>query len=236
MAKQARELIKSGAIGNIRMVMGEYPQGWLSSGDGGKGGIWRCDPKLSGGSNALGDIGTHIEHMVSFMTGLKIKRVLAKMDVMAEGRTLDDNSVVLLEYEGGASGTYWVSQIALGYDNDLKIRIFGSKGSVEWCQANSEELYLTGEDGVRKLYRRGYGSILPKAAKYSRLPAMHNEGYLEALGNIYLSFCDCVVNKQNGSFKEEDIDFPTIEDGKNGVKFINRCTESSKKGNIWIDF
>ena len=234
--KHARELIAAGEIGEIRMVMGEYPQGWLYAGDGGKQGAWRTDPSLSGISNALGDIGTHVENTVSMMTGLKIKRVLAKMDKIVPGRVLDDNSVVLVEYENGASGTYWVSQIALGCDNDLKVRIFGSKGTIEWSNFNSEDIYVTGEDGVRRLYRRGYGSIAPAAAKYGRLPSAHNEGYFEAMANIYVNFFDCIIKHNEGTLKPEDIDYPGLEEGLEGVKFVHRCVESSEKGNVWVDF
>ena len=234
--KHARELIAAGEIGDIRMVMGEYPQGWLYEGDGGKQGSWRTDPTQSGISNALGDIGTHVENTVAMMTGLKIKRVLAKMDKLVAGRTLDDNSVVLLEYENGASGTYWVSQIAIGCDNDLKVRIYGSKGSIEWNNFNSEDITVIGADGVRKLYRRGYGDIAPVAAKYGRLPAAHNEGYLEAMANIYKSFMDCLEKKRAGTLKPEDMDYPGLQEGLEGVKFIHRCVESANKGNVWVDF
>ncbi|MCL2033517.1 MAG: Gfo/Idh/MocA family oxidoreductase [Oscillospiraceae bacterium] len=234
--KHVREIIKAGEIGDVRMVMGEYAQGWLYSGDGGKQGSWRIDPGQSGISNALGDIGTHVENSVSMMTGLKIKRVLAKMDAIVPGRTLDDNSVVLVEYENGASGTYWVSQFAIGCDNDLKVRIFGSKGSIEWSQFGSEDVFITGEDGIRKLLRRGYGAIAPNAARYGRLPAAHNEGYLEAMANIYSNFCDCVIKQSEGTLAPEDIDYPGLEEGLDGVKFIHKCVESSKNGNVWVDF
>jgi len=234
--KHARELIAAGEIGDIRMVMGEYPQGWLNAGDGGKQGSWRTDPSQSGISNALGDIGTHVENTVAMMTGLKIKRLLAKMDKIVPGRTLDDNSVVLVEYDNGASGTYWVSQFAIGCDNDLKVRIFGSKGTIEWSNFNSEDIVVVGEDGVRKLYRRGYGSIAPNAAKYGRLPSAHNEGYFEAMANIYSNFIDCLHKHKDGSLKPEDIDYPGLQEGLEGVKFIHRAVESSDKGNIWVDF
>jgi len=234
--KHIHELIKAGEIGDIRIVMGEYPQGWLYEGGGGKQGAWRRDPAQAGISNALGDLGTHIENTIAMMTGLKIKRVLAKMDKIAPGRVLDDNSVVLLEYENGASGTYWVSQVAIGCDNDLKVRIFGSKGSVEWSCFNSEDAVIIGEDGIRKLVRRGYSVISPKAAQYSRLPSAHTEGYLEAMANIYSNFIDCLCKQREGTLKPEDIDYPGLEEGLDGVKFVHRCVESSAKGNVWVDF
>jgi predicted dehydrogenase len=234
--KHVRELIKAGEIGDVRMVMGEFPQGWLYLEDGGKQGAWRIDPAQAGITNALGDLGSHVENTVSMMTGMKIKRVPAKMDKIVPGRILDDNSVVLLEYECGASGTYWVSQIAIGCDNDLKVRIYGSKGTIEWSNFNSEDVYVTLEDGIRKLYRRGYGAIAPAAAKYGRLPPAHNEGYFEALANIYVNFCDCIIKQNEGSLNPDDVDYPVLEDGLNSVKFLHRCVESSNKGNIWVDF
>lgn len=234
--KHARELIKSGEIGEIRMVMGEYPQGWLSSGDGGKQGAWRLDPAQSGVSNTIGDIGTHVENTVAQMTGLKIKRLLAKMDRIAQGRKLDDNSVVLVEYENGASGAYWASQIAIGCDNDLKIRVYGSKGTIEWSLTNAEDLIVIGEDGVRRRYRKGYDAISHAAAKYQRVPAGHTEGYLEAFGNIYSNFCACLLKHETGGLSKDDIDFPTIDDGLDGVKFIHKCVESAENGNIWVNY
>ena len=234
--KHVREIIAAGEIGEIRMVMGEYPQGYLYAGDGGKQGLWRTNPDEAGISNALGDIGTHIENSVSAMTGLKIKRVLAKMDKYAPGRKLDDNSTVLIDFEGGASGTYWVSQVALGCDNDLKIRIFGSKGAIEWSHYDSEEVIVTGEDGIRKTIRRGYSAIAPKAASFTRLPSAHTEGYFEALANIYSNFADCLSKHKAGTLKPEDIDYPGLDEGLEGVKFIHKCVESSEKGNVWIDF
>jgi len=234
--KHVCEIIAAGEIGEVRVVMGEYPQGWLYAGDGGKQGSWRIDPAESGASNALGDIGTHIENSVYAMTGLKIKRLLAKMDKIVPGRELDDNSTVLIEFENGAVGTYWASQVALGCDNDLKIRIFGSKGAIEWNHFTSEDVIVTGEDGIRKLLRRGYNAIAPNAAKYTRLPSAHTEGYFEALANIYSNFIDCLHKYKVGTLKPEDIEYPGLDEGLDGVKFIHKCIESSEKGNIWVDF
>ena len=234
--KYARDLIASGEIGDIRMVMGEYPQGWMRDGEAVKRGAWRTDPARSGLSNALGDIGTHVENAVSTMTNLKIKRVLAKMDSVIPGHALDDNSVVLVEYVGGATGAYWISQIAIGGDNDLRVRIYGSKGTIEWSSFNAEDLYLTGADGIRKLIRRGYKAVTPAAARYARMPAAHVEGFIEAMGNIYSNFCDCVQKRIDGVLTPTDIDYPGLAEGSRGVKFIHRCVESSRNGNVWVDF
>ena len=189
-AKYVRDLIRAGEIGTVRTVMAEYPQGWLYNENdwGGKQGEWRCDPAQSGKVNCLGDIGTHVENMVATMTGLKIKRLLAKMDVVVPGRKLDDNDQVLVEYEGGATGVNWSCQFAIGSDNSLRVRIYGSKGTILWDQERCEEITLIKEDGIPRTIRRGNGAVTPGAAQYGRLPAGHTEGWLEAMGNLYDSF------------------------------------------------
>lgn len=234
--KFMRDLVAGGEIGTIRTVMAEYPQGWLYDENdwGGKQGEWRCDPAQSGRVNCLGDLGTHVENAVATVTGLKIKRVLAKMDVVVPGRKLDDNDQILVEYEGGATGVNWTSQFAIGCDNSLRLRIYGSKGSLLWFQESPEEVTLIHEDGIPHIIKRGYGAVTPKAAKYGRLPAGHTEGWLEAMGNLYDSFGACVQAKKDGSFKEELIDYPTIEEGIAGLKYVEACLESNEKGNIWV--
>ncbi len=236
-AKHIREYIRSGKLGKIRAVVGEYPQGWLAyeGENGGKQGAWRCDPSQSGGTNCLGDLGTHVENAVSIMTGLKIKRVLAKMDVVVPGRVLDDNDYVMVEFEGGATGLYWTSQIAIGHDNDLQIRIYGEKGSIEWRQTECEKVTMISTDGTISELHRGNPGIEENAAKYGRLPSGHTEGWLESMGNLYRSFINCINKKAEGEFTEEMIDYPTIKDGVEGVKFLHACIESSKKGNIWVE-
>jgi len=147
-AKHIRDYIRAGKLGKVRMVMAEYPQGWLAyEGEwGGKQGAWRCDPEQSGGVNCLGDLGTHVENAVATMTGLKIRRVLSKMDIVVPGRVLDDNDVVMVEYEGGATGVYWTSQFAIGHDNDLRVRIYGENGSILWSQEACEKVTMVEKD------------------------------------------------------------------------------------------
>lgn len=231
--KYARDMIKNGEIGTIRTVMAEYPQGWLydEKADGG----WRCDPARSGRVNCLGDIGTHAENAVATMTGLKIKRVLAKLDILVPGRILDDNDQVLIEYEGGATGINWSSQVAVGVDNGLRVRIYGSKGAITWFQERPEELILITADGISHTMKRGYGAVTPDAAKYARLPAGHPEGWLEAMGNLYDSFCACVRAKEDGAFTEDMIDYPTVDAGINGMRYVDACLESNEKGNVWVE-
>jgi len=235
--KHIRDYIKAGKLGKIRTVMAEYPQGWLAyEGEwGGKHSGWRCDPVQSGGTNCLGDLGSHIVNTVANMTGLKIKRVLAKMDIVVPGRVLDDNDVVMIEYEGGATGVYWASQFAIGHDNDLRIRIYGENGSIWWSQEDCEKVTMVQRDGTIVERHRGNAGIEPGAAAYGRLPSGHTEGWLESMGNLYRSFIACVAAKQDGTFTEDMIDFPTVEQGADGVRFVHACLKSNAEGNVWVD-
>lgn len=234
--KYARDLVRSGAIGEVRAVMAEYPQGWLAHEDdiGGKQGEWRCDPARSGGVNCLGDLGTHVENIVADVTGLKIRRVLAKMDVIVPGRVLDDNDSVLVEYDNGASGIYWTSQVAIGCDNSLRLRVYGSKGTILWFQETPEKITVIDNDGTIREVHRGYGAVTPDAAKYGRLPSGHTEGWLEAMGNLYRSFAQCVAAKADGTFTPDLIDYPTVSDGADGLAFVEACLKSNRDGNVWV--
>lgn len=236
-AKHIRDYISSGKLGKVRTVMAEYPQGWLAyEGEwGGKQGEWRCDPKQSGGVNCLGDLGTHVENAVATLTGLKVKRVLAKMDVVVPGRVLDDNDVVLVEYEGGATGCYWTSQFAIGHKNDLRVRIYGEKGSILWEQENCEKVTVIEYDGTVVERYRGAVGIEPGAAAYGRLPSGHTEGWLESMGNLYKSFIGCIEARQAGTFTADMVDFPTVYDGAEGVKFVHACLRSNAAGNTWVE-
>lgn len=245
-AKYVRELINSGEIGVIRTVMAEYPQGWLAFEDnnGGKQGAWRCDPQLSGKTNCLGDLGTHIENTVAGMTGLKMKRVLAKMEVVVPGRELDDNDYVMLEFNNGATGVYWSSQFAIGCDNSLRIRIFGTKGTIEWVQENPEKVVIVNTEGVIREVHRGHSAIGAStiganavglnAAKFVRLPPGHTEGWFEAMANLYCSYFESLHAKLDGTFTPDMITYPTVADGAEGVAFIEACLESSRNGNVWV--
>lgn len=236
-ALHAKELVRTGAIGEVRAVMAEYVQGWLAFEDicGNKQGEWRINPDISGKTNALGDIGTHIENTVYRMTGLKLRRVLARMDVVVPTRKLDDNSYVMVEYDNGATGVYWASQIAIGHDNGLRVRIYGSQGSIFWSQEQPEVIKIAKEDGTLCEVHRGQRAILPAAAKYQRLPSGHPEGLLEALSNYYSNFIDCLIAEKKGCFSESMIEYPTVVDGVNGVLFVEACLRSSNGGNVWVD-
>ncbi|MDR2478034.1 MAG: Gfo/Idh/MocA family oxidoreductase [Treponema sp.] len=238
--KQIREMIRAGEIGEIRFVNAEYPQEWLASpaekGDN-KQAKWRTDPNISGKSNCVGDIGSHIENMAAYMTGLKIKSLCARLDKIVEGRVLDDNASIMIEYEGGAKGLYWSSQIAVGYDNALRVRIFGSKGTIQWSQEipNYIELFKMGQPN--ETWSRGRERFYPHAQGYSRIPSGHPEGYFEALGNVYKTYIGALAKIKAGQTPgQADLDFPNAEMGIDGVKFINKCVESSGKGAVWVNY
>jgi len=240
MVKNARAMVQNGEIGKIRFVAAEYPQDWLAEPmekQGLKQAEWRTDPKQSGISNAVGDIGTHVENLVSYVTGLKITKLAARLDSFVEGRVLDDNASILVEYDGGATGLYWVSQIAAGNDNALRIRVFGTKGGLEFRQEDPNHLTVTPLGGPTKTLSRGRETMSDRATELSRVPPGHPEGYFEAFANIYTTFAQAVARKQAGQLVEESTaDYPTIDDGIQGVRFIHRCVESSKQGAAWVNF
>lgn len=236
--KYMRDLIRMGVIGHVRTVMAEYPQGWLhdEKDKGGKQGTWRMNPAHAGRVNCLGDLGTHVENAVSRATGLRIKRLLARLDTVVPGRVLDDNDQILVEYNNGATGVYWTSQIAVGCENGLRLRIFGSKGSLFWFQENPEELIVCEESGSMRVVRRGQPDVTREAAAYGRMPAGHPEGWTEAMANLYKSFAGCVQAKKSGNFSQEMIDYPTVSDGVSGIAFIETCLESQKNGSVWVEW
>jgi len=238
--KQIREMVKRGELGDIRFVNAEYPQEWLatpSEKNDNKQAQWRTDPQASGKSNCVGDIGSHIENMISYMTGLRIKSLCARLDKFVEGRVLDDNATIMLEYEGGAKGLYWSSQIAVGYDNGLRVRIFGSQGTIQWSQElpNCFEVFKLGQP--KESWSRGRESFYPHAQGYSRIPSGHPEGYFEAFANIYKTFIGTLAKIKAGeTLCKGDMDFPNVDMGIDGVKFINKCVESSDGGAVWVNF
>ncbi len=238
--KHAREMIRRGDIGEIRFVNAEYPQEWLATPaehEGSKQASWRTDPKQAGKSNCVGDIGSHVENMVSYVTGLRIKAVCARLDNFVQGRVLDDNATIMLEYQGGAKGLYWASQIAVGYDNGLRLRIFGTKGTIQWSQENPNYLTISKLGEPTVTLSRGRDGFYPHAQSYSRIPSGHPEGYFEAFANIYKTFALALASAKAGKTPTaEEMDFPSAEMGVDGVKFIGKCVESSRSGAVWIDF
>ncbi|WP_068345210.1 Gfo/Idh/MocA family protein [Kosmotoga arenicorallina] len=236
MVREARELVRKNILGDIRLIIAEYPQGWLAEPiekEGQTQASWRTDPKYAGISNCVGDIGTHIENLAHFITNLEITSLSARLETFVEGRRLDDNAFILLKYENNASGSYWPSQVAIGNENGLKIRIYGTKGSLEWEQEHPNFLKLSLIGEPLKILSRGNDYLSESAQMYTRLPSGHPEGYFEAFANLYRSFCNKLSAKKTGE-KSDEL-FPTVIDGARGVKFVHDCVKSSNKGGEWID-
>jgi predicted dehydrogenase len=237
--KHIRDMIARGELGEIRFVNGEYPQEWLATkleDTGQKQAAWRTDPKLAGASNCVGDIGSHIEFMVGHMTGLRIESLCARLDRFGTGRPLDDNATIMVNYNGGATGVYWSSQVALGHDNALRLRIYGTKGAVEWFQETPNTARVSFLDRPTGTLSRGRDPMSPRAQSLSRLPSGHPEGYFEGFANIYSTFITALAKKLRGeALTADDLDFPGVDEGVQGVKYIEKCVESSAKGSIWLD-
>ena len=238
--KHMREMIAHGELGTIRFVAGEYPQDWLATlleKTGQKQAAWRTDPKWAGISNCVGDIGSHIEHMVAYLTGLEIESLCARLDTFGEGRVLDDNASIMLNYKGGAKGLYWSSQIAVGHDNGFRVRIYGTKASLEWVEEDPNYCKVAFIDKPTVRLSRGRDKMYPRAQALSRIPSGHPEGYFECFANIYSTFLTALNKKMAGEpLTKDDLDFPNVQEGIRGVKFIEKCVESSKKGAVWINF
>ncbi len=236
--KHLRDIIRAGEIGDIRFVNGEYPQEWLMTrleDTGQKQALSRTDPKLAGISNCLADIGSHIEFMAAYMTGLEIDSLCARLDHFGAGRPLDDNATVMVNYKGGAKGVYWSSQIAAGHDNALRLRIYGTKGAVEWFQETPNTARVSFLDRPSGTISRGRDPMSARAQSLSRLPSGHPEGYFESFANVYATFIAALAKKLRGEkLTADDLDFPSVDDGVRGVRYIEKCVESSAKGAIWI--
>lgn len=236
LVKHARQIIREGMIGEVRMVMGEYAQGWLADTveDTGLKVAWRTDPRQSGVSNCVADIGSHLENIASFVTGLRIERLLARLDTFGEGRRLDTNASILLKYEGGASGSYWCSQIAIGCDNDLRLRVFGSLGSIEWHQEEPNHLRLTPLNGPTQLLSKGSGYLSAAGLKYNRTPPGHPDGTHEAFANVYTAFISALEKFPRGeSIASTELEYPDVAQGVMSMRFIHACVESSRSG-TWV--
>ena len=243
MVKQARAMMKDGALGKVRKVYVEYLQGWLSKlteREGNAQAAWRTDPKKSGKAGAMGDIGTHAAHLAEYITGLKITKLCADLNVVVEGRHLDDDGEVLLKFDNGASGVLVASQVAAGEENNLKIRIYGEKGSVEWVQQEPNTLLVKWLDKPAEVLRAGagYTNILSEyATKNCRTPGGHPEGYLEAFGNIYHNFAQTLLAKLEGKEPtKEMLDFPGADDGVRGMAFIENVVASGESKEKWTEF
>ena len=239
MVKQARELVRNGTLGAIRKVIVEYPQGWLATRleqTGHRQAVWKTDPKRSGAGGCVGDIGTHAEHLARYITGLHIESLCAELTTFVAGRKLDDDSSILLRYRGGAKGVLLASQICIGEDNNLNIRVHGAKASLEWRQEFPEELIVKHAVRPRETWRRAHAYTSEAAKRAARIPPGHPEGYLEAFGNIYRQAFRAIDAELAGEPLPADLDFPTIDDGVEGMTFIETAVKSAKAGAKWTKF
>ncbi len=239
MVKEAKSIISKGELGVIKKVVVEYPQGWLSTlveATNQKQAAWRTDPSKSGIAGAMGDIGTHAENLAEYITGLKITQLCADISTLVEGRELDDDGNVLLRFDNGAKGILYASQISAGEENNLRIRVYGETGGIEWAQMEPNSLILRMADKPMQILRTGVGDLSEASKAATRIPAGHPEGYLEAFANIYKNVAKCIQSRIQGKDpKPEDNDFPSIQDGVRGMKFIYKVIESGKSEQKWID-
>ena len=239
LVKQAREMVASGALGKIRKVVVEYPQGWLATrieASGQKQASWRTDPKKSGAAGCIGDIGTHAENLAEYITGLQISELAADLSTFVKGRKLDDDGNVLLRFKGGAKGVLHSSQISVGEENNLNIRVYGEKGGLEWHQNEPNTLLVKWLDQPMQVYRTANGYLSKAALAAGRTPPAHPEGYLEAFANIYKNFAGAIrarLEKRKLAKDDPALDFPKIEDGVRGMAFIDAVVNSSKANAAW---
>jgi len=237
MVKQAKWMIKNGDIGEVRKVVVEYPQGWLSTkleDSEQKQAAWRTDPKRSGIAGAMGDIGTHAENLAEYITGLQITELCADLSAFVDGRLLDDDGNVLLRFDNGAKGILHASQIAAGEENDLNIRVYGTKAGLSWKQMEPNTLVVRWLDKPVELRRTGVGELYPAAVAAARIPGGHPEGYLEAFANVYKNVAMCIQARIAGVEPDEiHTDFPTVQDGVRGMRFIEKVVASSKSKSKW---
>jgi len=242
MVKQARAMVKNGALGKIRKVWVEYPQGWLSKlseREGNAQAAWRTDPKRSGKSGCFGDIGTHAANLAEYISGQKIDKLCADLNIMVEGRMLDDDGAVLLRFDGGAAGVLMASQVAAGEENALKIRVYGEKGGLEWAQHEPNTLLVKWLDKPTEIYRAGAGNphLDSFATHNCRTPGGHPEGYLEAFANLYRNFALSLQAKIDGVPPTMGaLDFPSVDDGIRGMAFIDNVVKSSASQEKWTKF
>lgn len=243
MVKQAKAMVADGVFGKIRKVWVEYPQGWLSQlseREGNKQAAWRTDPKRSGKSGCMGDIGTHAAHLAEYISGARITQLCADLNIMVEGRSLDDDGNVLLKFDNGAAGILMASQVAAGEENALKIRVYGEKGGLEWAQQEPNTLLVKWLDKPTQILRAGanYGDRLSSFATHNcRTPGGHPEGYLEAFGNIYRNFALTLSARIDGKTpSKEALDFPSFDDGVRGMAFIDNVVNSAASSQKWTEF
>lgn len=237
MVRQAREMIRAGEIGDIRVVRVEYAQDWLSEPveqTGQKQAGWRTDPAQSGAGGATGDIGTHAFNLAGFVTGLHPESLAADLSSFVKGRQLDDNAHVMLRYASGARGTLWCSQVAVGNENTLRLRVYGSKGGLDWQQEQPNELWFTSLGEPKRLITRAGAGSGEDAARISRVPPGHPEGYLEGFANIYAEAARAILARRRCETVDPDVVYPDVYDGLKGMGFVDACVRSSGRDGAWI--
>lgn len=233
MVKQARELVRQGQLGTIRKIVAEYPQGWLA--DIGGMNLWRLDPKVAGISSAVGDIGVHAWHLARYISGLEVESLCADLTSFGAGYELEDDANLLVHYEGGARGIIYASQISVGEENALRVRIYGTEAGLDWRQEDPNQLRLLYVDQPEQVYRRGNDYLAPIARHNSRIPPGHPEAFIEAFANVYRNAIRTMAARIAGEEPGEwDTDFPNVQDGARGVHFIHRAVESGQKHD-WVD-
>lgn len=240
LVKEARKIVHSGKLGKIRKIVVEYSQGWLATkieSQGQKQASWRTDPKRSGACGCMGDIGTHAENLAEYITGLHIKELCADLTSFVPGRKLDDDGNVLLRFNNGARGVLYASQISVGEENHINIRVYGERGALEWDQQEPNSLILRWLDRPMEIIRTSVGPLSDITKFNTRLPAGHPEGFIEAFANIYRNFALTVRCRMQGlKPKPKHLDFPTVNDGVRGMAFLDTIVESAKKGSRWVEF
>ena len=234
MVRHAREMVAAGKLGNIRVIQVEYAQDWLATNieaEGQKQAAWRTDPARAGTGGSIGDIGTHAFHLAEFISGLEAKSLLADLDTFVAGRSLDDNANILLHYSNGAKGMLWSSQVASGQENALRIRLFGDKGGLEWAQEDPNYLQYRPLRETRQILTRGGPAVGETAARATRIPAGHPEGFLEGFANLYRDIADMIEASRTG--KSLTTLVPDVTDGVKGVRFVEKAVSSNAAGSIW---
>jgi len=240
MVKEAREMVRSGKLGRLMKVVVEYPQGYAITALDEKGvskiANWRMDPNVAGASNCMADIGTHAENLARYITGLEIESIVAELSTFIPGRPLDDDGNCLIRYKGGAKGILYASQVSNGDENNLNIRVYGTKASLEWHQEDPNELIVKVVNQPRSVYRRGNSYLSAAAQSNTRTPFGHPEAFIEAFANVYLAAATAIADEVSGRKLKGPYDFPTIEDGVHGMAFIETVVKSAKSNSKWTKF
>ncbi len=234
MVRHARAMVAAGEIGKIRVVQVEYPQDWLSIEQDFKQANWRTDPNQSGAGGSTGDIGTHAFNLACFITGLEVISLAADIQAFVPGRQVDDNAHVMLRFAGGARGMLWSSQVAPGNENALRIRVYGETGGLEWAQEDPNYLWHTPFGDPKRLITRNGAGTGDAAARISRIPPGHPEGYLEGFANIYSEAAAAIIAARTGDPVPDGVIFPTVQDGLKGVQFVSACVKSSARNAAWV--